>query len=55
MKDNGYHGYLAVKTLCCHPQSRLMVDDCHFSGCVPFGEGVCWRARLLLCADIRFM
>lgn len=28
MKDNGYHGYLAVKTLCCHPPSRLMVDDC---------------------------
>lgn len=27
MKVNGYHGYLAVETLCCRSPCTLMVDD----------------------------
>lgn len=27
-EDNGYHGSLAMKTLCCHSPCSLMADDC---------------------------
>lgn len=45
MKDNGYHGYLAVKTLCCHSPCTLMVDD------YP-SVSVCHTERVSVCVHV---